>query len=299
MSIIPHTVITIKYTTQDGREGTATIDVTNFFDLEDIDHIDGQASIFDLVWQKQHASDYLQMPVRTLSATVLEVRCATTGDRIVDIEQFWSDGTYRTLLRREERNCRDASWLHIVEIGTPEGIHFIRFGSESHAESKLLEHHLVLPDERVLVLFPPPDTRPGLRSLIRSARHRKYTGSVERQLILSAHTPPSSAKNTTSSWASSMWRSKRKSISNPSRTGARGPFLASCSLRRGRSSIARSQNSRSRPRSIRRSSSRSLSRRIAVRVMSPPSASAGGTVPSRATRSAVHTPPRQVDRLSW
>jgi len=149
---IPHIEISIKYKKPNGHEETTQVSPDEFFDLEDGDSLG--RSIFDLVWHKSHANEFVGIPPDALSMTRLEIHCPATKERIVDVEQFWAGGTCRTLLRREELDGCEVYWLRIVEIKTPEGIHFARFGSESKEESGLLEHHLVLNNEDVRFLFP-------------------------------------------------------------------------------------------------------------------------------------------------
>lgn len=113
-------------------------------------------SIFELVWRQNHAHEVIQADPATLRETSLEVWSTATGERIHDTEQFWGNGVYRALCRQESVGDRRTSALRIVEIGTPEGTHFLRFSAESEAEMVLTAHDLVLPDERALHLFPEP-----------------------------------------------------------------------------------------------------------------------------------------------
>ncbi|MGC4065925.1 MAG: hypothetical protein QM784_15000 [Polyangiaceae bacterium] len=116
---------------------------------------DGEAPCLDeLIWEKNHAIDYLDVPPDAVVQTMLVVDCERTRERILDVEQFWNKGTCRTLFRRATINDREVHSLRIVEIAAADGTHFLRFGSDSTLPSGLLSHDLVTPTEEVVGLFP-------------------------------------------------------------------------------------------------------------------------------------------------
>jgi hypothetical protein len=144
--------ITLTYRDREGATGSMVLSPKIYFDLDAEDERAG--TIFDLVWSRPHACDYLEIPLEKLGTTSIDIHCATTKERIRVFERFWANGRCRTIFRQDLIDEREASWLRIVEIGTNDGIHFLRFGSESKEESGLLEHHLVLKNDEVHFLFP-------------------------------------------------------------------------------------------------------------------------------------------------
>ena len=152
MNPIDSIKISVRWRSNGGELREKSLPAACFFDLEP--ESSSFESIFDLVWMHNHAYEVLQADPATLSETSLEVWSPATEERIHDTEQFWGNGVYRALLRRESVGSRPLSALRILEIGTPEGTHLLRFTSESGNELALREHDLILPDERVCHLFP-------------------------------------------------------------------------------------------------------------------------------------------------
>ncbi len=150
--IAENTKITITYRTQSNASDSVQVPPQTFFEMDE--STEGIESIHDLVWEHNHASDYLGIKPEQLVETSIEVACEPTGERIVDTELFWNQGTCRTILRREYKNNSEVYWLQIIEIKTPQETHFIRLGSESREACCLLEHHALSPDEALRVLFP-------------------------------------------------------------------------------------------------------------------------------------------------
>jgi hypothetical protein len=142
--------IRLSYWDQAGDERVRRLAFDEFFDPED----PLPQSIFQLTWRHGPPSELTNLPIASLAGVCLIVDCPSTHERIELAERLWAAGGCRTLDRKDSVQDVVVDWSRIVEVGTPEGIHFIRFDSASSELTGLRSHHVVLADERVRHIFP-------------------------------------------------------------------------------------------------------------------------------------------------
>lgn len=153
MSVLSSTSIRIEYRELGGAWTATEVSPTEFFDLDD--EAAQAESLHDLVWRKNHATEVLRLELNAPVETVLTVRCSRTTEEITDREHIWGGGRYRAVLRSESLSGKEVRWWRLVEIQTPEGTHFLRFGSESEAASGLLSHTLLSRADESIPQYPP------------------------------------------------------------------------------------------------------------------------------------------------
>lgn len=148
--------IQLTFSNHAGEEQSRALSADDFFDLDDPDLDDSnETSLFDLTWRQGcPPSELAQAPLADLARVRLVATCSSTRERLEIVERLWASGRCRSLDRKDSQDGVDIGWSRIIEIDTPEGIHFLRFDSESSEPTGLRSHDVVLPGDRVRNVFP-------------------------------------------------------------------------------------------------------------------------------------------------